>query len=103
MTTPVASLEGWTAVILAGGPGTRMRSALPKVLHPVAGVPMVRLVCDLLRDAGCVRISVVAGEPRDAIARAAGVGVQVVAQPSTAGPAAAALAAREGVGDHGHL
>src|SRR5512142_2337310 len=30
-----------TAVILAAGQGTRMRSALPKVLHPLAGRPMV--------------------------------------------------------------
>ena len=28
-------------VILAAGKGTRMRSSLPKVLHPVAGRPMV--------------------------------------------------------------
>ena len=31
-------------VILAAGKGTRMRSSLPKVLHPLAGVPMIRRV-----------------------------------------------------------
>lgn len=30
-----------SAVILAAGKGTRMKSALPKVLHPVAGMPMI--------------------------------------------------------------
>ena len=30
-----------TAVILAAGQGTRMNSDLPKVLHPVCGVPMI--------------------------------------------------------------
>ncbi len=30
-----------TAIILAGGQGTRMKSPLPKVLHPVAGIPMI--------------------------------------------------------------
>ena len=30
-----------TALILAAGQGTRMKSALPKVLHRVCGVPMV--------------------------------------------------------------
>src|SRR5690348_15036020 len=31
-----------TAIILAAGSGTRMKSALPKTLHPVAGQPMLR-------------------------------------------------------------
>ncbi|MFT7754965.1 UNVERIFIED_CONTAM: NTP transferase domain-containing protein, partial [Salmonella enterica subsp. enterica serovar Enteritidis] len=29
------------SVILAAGEGTRMKSALPKVLHPIAGLPIV--------------------------------------------------------------
>ena len=33
-------------VILAAGQGTRMRSALPKVLHPIAGKPMLGHVID---------------------------------------------------------
>ncbi len=33
-----------TAVILAAGQGTRMKSTLPKVLHPVCGVPMIEYV-----------------------------------------------------------
>ena len=95
MTTPVASLDGWTAVVLAGGPGTRMRSALPKVLHPVAGVPMVRLVCDLLRETGCRDVIVVASPTaRDAVAAAAG-DVRLVVQPRALGTGDAALAARE--------
>jgi len=36
-------------VILAAGQGTRMRSALPKVLHPVAGKPMLGHVIDTAR------------------------------------------------------
>ncbi len=35
-----------TAVILAAGKGTRMRSSTPKVLHPILGKPMVRYVLD---------------------------------------------------------
>ena len=33
-------------VVLAAGAGTRMKSALPKVLHPLAGWPMIRHVLD---------------------------------------------------------
>ena len=36
-------------VILAAGQGTRMRSALPKVLHPVAGKSMLGHVIDTAR------------------------------------------------------
>ncbi|MEX2445752.1 MAG: bifunctional UDP-N-acetylglucosamine diphosphorylase/glucosamine-1-phosphate N-acetyltransferase GlmU [Dehalococcoidia bacterium] len=103
LTNAVASLAGWAAIVLAAGGATRMQSSTPAVLQPVAGVPMVRLVCDLLRDAGCARISVVAGEPRDAIARAAGVGVDIVRAPHEGGAAGAARAAREAVGEHGNV
>ena len=39
-----------TALIMAAGHGTRMRSSLPKVLHPVCGVPMVNWVIEAARD-----------------------------------------------------
>ncbi|MEA2578043.1 MAG: bifunctional UDP-N-acetylglucosamine pyrophosphorylase / glucosamine-phosphate N-acetyltransferase, partial [Chloroflexota bacterium] len=35
-----------TAVVLAAGLGTRMKSALPKVLHPLCGRPMLAYVLD---------------------------------------------------------
>jgi bifunctional UDP-N-acetylglucosamine pyrophosphorylase/glucosamine-1-phosphate N-acetyltransferase len=44
-----------TALILAAGQGTRMKSALPKVLHPVAGRPMVALRRRSRPRAGCRR------------------------------------------------
>ena len=40
MTSPIA------VVVLAAGAGTRMKSTLPKVLHPLAGWPMLRHVLD---------------------------------------------------------
>jgi bifunctional UDP-N-acetylglucosamine pyrophosphorylase/glucosamine-1-phosphate N-acetyltransferase len=59
------------AVILAAGKGTRMKSDLPKVLHPVAGRPMIRHVLAAaaqLQPAKCV---VVIGPDMDAVAAAA--------------------------------
>ncbi len=48
-------------VILAAGQGTRMRSALPKVLHPVAGKPMLGHVIDTARQLAPQSIQVVIG------------------------------------------
>jgi len=64
-------------VILAAGQGKRMKSALPKVLHAIAGRPMLSHVLDTARsvgaDAGLVRPIVVVGHGGDAV-RAAYVG-----------------------------
>jgi bifunctional UDP-N-acetylglucosamine pyrophosphorylase / glucosamine-1-phosphate N-acetyltransferase len=56
-----------TIVILAAGQGTRMRSALPKVLHPLCGRPLVHWPIHAARDAGPGRIVVVdsAARPLD--------------------------------------
>lgn len=51
-----------SAIVLAAGEGKRMRSGIPKVLHCIAGIPMVLLVIDTLRKIGLDRIVVVAGD-----------------------------------------
>ncbi|MEM5439585.1 bifunctional UDP-N-acetylglucosamine diphosphorylase/glucosamine-1-phosphate N-acetyltransferase GlmU [Paraburkholderia diazotrophica] len=48
-------------VILAAGTGKRMRSALPKVLHPLAGRPLLAHVIDTARTLGPTRLVVVIG------------------------------------------
>ena len=48
-----------TAVILAAGHGTRMRSRTPKVLHPILGRPMVDWVLNALTEAGAKNIKVI--------------------------------------------
>lgn len=48
-----------SALILAAGKGTRMKSALPKVLHPVMGQPMVKWVMDVVKKAGASDVTLV--------------------------------------------
>lgn len=59
------------AVILAAGQGTRMRSPLAKVLHPVGGRAMLDRAIDAAQGAGCERIVVVVGAHSPAVGQAA--------------------------------
>jgi len=54
-------------VILAAGAGKRMRSALPKVLHPVAGLPLLSHVIETARSLKPARIVVVIGHGAQAV------------------------------------
>ena len=53
-----------TSIILAAGKGTRMRSSLPKVLHSVAGKPMVQHVIDNAVELGTREVNLVYGHVR---------------------------------------
>ncbi len=53
--------ENLTVVVLAAGKGTRMKSPLPKVLHPVAGRPMVEKVIVASKKAGATEVRVIVG------------------------------------------
>ncbi|MEZ5534735.1 MAG: bifunctional UDP-N-acetylglucosamine diphosphorylase/glucosamine-1-phosphate N-acetyltransferase GlmU [Thiolinea sp.] len=57
-------------IILAAGQGTRMRSALPKVLHSIAGKPMLQHVIDACQLTGCVRMAVVYGHGGEQVCEA---------------------------------
>jgi bifunctional UDP-N-acetylglucosamine pyrophosphorylase/glucosamine-1-phosphate N-acetyltransferase len=88
------------AIILAAGAGTRMKSALPKVLHKVAGLPLLGHVAAALRAAGVERIVVVTAPAGDAVrdyARALGAGTAIQQQQLGTGHAAAS--AREALKD----
>ncbi len=57
-------------VVLAAGQGTRMRSARPKVLHELAGVPMIAHVLAAVGALAPARLLVVVRHDRDAVAEA---------------------------------
>src|SRR5580698_4018134 len=59
-------------VILAAGTGKRMRSALPKVLHPLAGRPLLSHVLDVARSLDPTRLVVVIGHGADKVQSAVG-------------------------------
>jgi len=61
------NMTSTTAVVLAAGKGTRMKSDLPKVLFPVLGRPMIHWVLDALERAGIGRIIVVVGYREDLV------------------------------------
>ena len=56
-----------TVVILAAGKGTRMKSALPKVLHPIGGCPMLVRVSKTAYELGADNVLVVYSDHREAM------------------------------------
>ncbi|MPT24825.1 MAG: bifunctional UDP-N-acetylglucosamine diphosphorylase/glucosamine-1-phosphate N-acetyltransferase GlmU [Starkeya sp.] len=84
-------------IVLAAGEGTRMRSALPKVLHAVAGRPMVAHVLDAALAAGAAHLAVVIGPDHDKVAtevRRVAPEAEIFVQTERRGTAHAVLAAR---------
>ena len=81
-------------VILAAGKGTRMKSDLPKVLHRLAGRPMIRHVLDAAGRLNPCRVGVVVGPGMDDVAEAAAP-AKIFVQTSQAGTADAVRAAAE--------
>lgn len=63
-------MSGAMAILLAAGKSTRMKSALPKVLHPVCGRAMIEYVLDSARQAGVTRIVAVVGHQAEMVKQA---------------------------------
>jgi bifunctional UDP-N-acetylglucosamine pyrophosphorylase/glucosamine-1-phosphate N-acetyltransferase len=61
-------METTTAIVLAAGQGTRMKSELPKVMHRVCGLPIVHFGVQAALDAGCSEVVVVVGHKREQVA-----------------------------------
>ncbi|MHB0858459.1 MAG: bifunctional UDP-N-acetylglucosamine diphosphorylase/glucosamine-1-phosphate N-acetyltransferase GlmU [Anaerolineae bacterium] len=83
------------AVILAAGQGTRMRSRLPKVLHPVGGVPMVLWSVGNAKKLGAEPVVLVVGVGADAVRAIVGKNVLYAEQAEQLGTGHATLQARD--------
>lgn len=81
------------AVVLAAGQGVRMRSDVPKVLHPLAGRPMVEHVVRAVRAAGVKRVVVVVGPAAEGVRSVLGDTVRYAVQDEPLGTGHACLAA----------
>ncbi len=86
-------MEGWSGVVLAGGKGTRMRSQVPKVLHPLCGMPMVCLGVEALREVGTATPVVVVPPQAQAYREALGDSVRYAEQREARGTGDAVAAA----------
>ncbi len=93
----------WSAIVLAAGEGTRMKSSRPKVLHEIAGRALVSWVVQTALDAGAVRCVVVVGHGRDDVAQELvtrfGERVEMVLQPDRRGTGDAVRCAIEADAD----
>ncbi|MBI1239156.1 MAG: bifunctional UDP-N-acetylglucosamine diphosphorylase/glucosamine-1-phosphate N-acetyltransferase GlmU [Alphaproteobacteria bacterium] len=88
------------AIVLAAGQGTRMKSRRPKVMHAVAGRPMLGHLLTALKGADVERIVVVAAPGQDEIANYAKTfGAEIAIQDRQLGTGHAAASAREAL-DH---
>lgn len=92
--TPIA------AVILAAGKGTRMKSDLHKVLHPIAGRPMLLHLVDTVGQLGAAQTVVVVGAGRSQVeAAVAGCAIRTVHQADQLGTGHAVAQAKDALAD----
>ena len=87
-------------IVLAAGEGKRMKSAKPKVMHAVAGRPILGHVIAAMREAGVERIVVVRSRDADSVRDyAISLGAESLIQEPQAGTGHAALCGRELLAD----
>src|SRR4051812_50088838 len=82
-----------TVVIIAAGEGTRMRSSLPKVLHPLCGRPLILWPVTAALEAGAGKV-VVVDNPKRRLEDRLPEGVELAGQPEPNGTGGGGGAAR---------
>ncbi|MGC4378594.1 bifunctional UDP-N-acetylglucosamine diphosphorylase/glucosamine-1-phosphate N-acetyltransferase GlmU [Fictibacillus sp. Mic-4] len=86
------------AVVLAAGQGTRMKSSLYKVLHPVCGKPMVQHVIDQLNELEVTKIVTVIGHGAEKVKESLSGNTTFVLQEKQLGTAHAVMQAESEIG-----
>ena len=84
-----------TVIILAAGQGTRMRSSLPKVLHPVAGQPLIRHLYQTVSEISSEKPVVIIGHAADKVRQEMGEDVFFAVQEEQLGTGHAVKAAEQ--------
>ena len=95
-------MEAPVALVLAAGKSTRMKSAVPKVLHPVCGRPMIEYVLDAARQAGVRRIVAIVGHAADQVRATLSIhsDVEFALQAEQKGTGHAVMMCRDALQDH---
>lgn len=75
------SQSRFAAIILAAGSGSRMKSAIPKVMHPIAGRPMITYLLDALRPLSPAATVIVIGPQMESVARIAAPAESIIQDP----------------------
>ena len=83
-----------SAIVLAAGKGTRMKSSLNKVMHPVSNKPMIGHIVTNLRKAGVDQIIVVVGHGAESVKSYLGDRVQYALQEPQLGTGHAVMQAK---------
>ena len=88
----------YSVVILAAGKGVRMCSQMPKVLHQVAGKPMIWYVVKAVKEAGIDDIILVVGHGREMVEETlAGENLRFVVQEEQLGTGHALMQAQDSI------
>jgi bifunctional UDP-N-acetylglucosamine pyrophosphorylase/glucosamine-1-phosphate N-acetyltransferase len=90
--TTIPRVSSPLVLVMAAGKGTRMRSSLPKMLHPVCGRAMVAWPILAAREAGAGRVAAIVSPGMD-LAAGLPAGVETVEQPQPDGTGGAIRAA----------
>jgi UDP-N-acetylglucosamine diphosphorylase/glucosamine-1-phosphate N-acetyltransferase len=88
-------------IILAGGKGTRMKSELPKVLHEVGGMPIIKRLLETMKPL-CPTPTIIVGHKADAVRDATDHSYHYVEQKEQLGTGHAIMCAAEELKDAGH-